>query len=169
MLEASAYVGLGSNLDNPQLQITRALEALAQLPGTRLDACSSLYRSAPMGPQDQADYLNAVVRLMTSLAPEDLLDELQAIEQVQGRVRVQHWGPRTLDLDILLYGDAVIQTERLQVPHPGIPERNFVLYPLAEIDSQLSIPGLGELQVLLEQCPATGIERVHAASSAVSP
>ncbi|MDT8388481.1 MAG: 2-amino-4-hydroxy-6-hydroxymethyldihydropteridine diphosphokinase [Thiogranum sp.] len=169
MPEVSAYIGLGSNLDNPQAQISRALEALAQLPGSRMDVCSSLYRSAPMGPQDQADYLNAAVRLMTTLAPEALLDALQAIEQAQGRVRVQHWGPRSLDLDILLYGAAVIDTERLQVPHPGIPERNFVLYPLAEIDSQLSIPGLGKLQVLLAQCPATGIERVHAAPSAVSP
>jgi 2-amino-4-hydroxy-6-hydroxymethyldihydropteridine diphosphokinase len=163
MPEVSVYVGLGSNLGDPQAQLGKALAALARLPATQLECCSALYRSAPMGPQDQADYLNAVARLTTGLAPEGLLDELQAIEQTQGRVRVLHWGPRTLDLDILLYGDAVIETERLRIPHPGIAARNFVLYPLAEIDSQLNIPGLGKIAVLLEQCPATGIERLPAA------
>lgn len=163
MPEVSVYVGLGSNLDDPQAQLGKALAAFAALPATRLECYSSLYRSAPMGPQDQACYLNAVARLATGLAPEDLLDELQAIEQAQGRVRVRRWGPRTLDLDILLYGDEVIETERLQIPHPGIAARNFVLYPLAEIDNQLNLPGLGQIAALLKRCPSTGIERLPAA------
>ena len=110
MTEVLAYIGLGSNLDNPESQLKTAIEALPGLPQTRLQARSSLYRSAPMGPQDQPDYLNAVVQLSTGLEPEALLDKLQGIEQAQGRVRAQHWGPRTLDLDILLYGEDVVAT-----------------------------------------------------------
>ena len=163
MHETPVYIGVGSNLDNPRAQIDSALQALASLPETQLRHCSSLYRSSPMGPQDQADYLNAVALLVTGLAPESLLDALQAIEQAQGRVRTRHWGPRTLDLDILLYGDEVIDNGRLSVPHPGIAARNFVLYPLAEIDNGLNIPGLGNVQELMEQCSARGIERLAAA------
>jgi 2-amino-4-hydroxy-6-hydroxymethyldihydropteridine diphosphokinase len=160
MTEVLVYVGLGSNLDNPESQVKTAIEALAGLPQTRLQARSSLYRSAPMGPQHQPDYVNAVVQLRTGLEPEALLDRLQGIEREQGRVRAQHWGPRTLDLDILLYGQGVVATERLKIPHPGMAERSFVLYPLAEINGQLEIPGLGGVLSLLEQCPDAGLSRL---------
>ena len=162
MTEVLTYIGLGSNLDNPESQVKTAIEALAGLSQIRLQDHSSLYRSAPMGPQDQPDYVNAVVKLSTGLEPEALLDKLQGIERAQGRVRTQRWGPRTLDLDILLYGQCVVATERLKIPHPGIAERSFVLYPLAEINGQLEIPGLGRVQSLLEQCPDAGLSRLPA-------
>ena len=162
MTEVLTYIGLGSNLDNPESQVKTAIEALANLSQIRLQDRSSLYRSAPMGPQDQPDYVNAVVKLSTGLEPEALLDKLQGIERAQGRVRTQRWGPRTLDLDILLYGQCVVATERLKIPHPGIAERSFVLYPLAEINGQLEIPGLGRVQSLLEQCPDAGLSRLPA-------
>ncbi|MGB5407444.1 MAG: 2-amino-4-hydroxy-6-hydroxymethyldihydropteridine diphosphokinase [Thiogranum sp.] len=162
MTEVLTYIGLGSNLDNPESQVKTAIEALAGLSQIRLQDRSSLYRSAPMGPQDQPDYVNAVVKLSTGLEPEALLDKLQGIERAQGRVRTQRWGPRTLDLDILLYGQCVVATERLKIPHPGIAERSFVLYPLAEINGQLEIPGLGRVQSLLEQCPDAGLSRLPA-------
>ena len=168
MTEVLAYVGLGSNLENPETQVKTAIEVLAGLPQTRLQARSSLYRSAPMGPQDQPDYVNAVVQLITGLEAEALLDKLQGIEQARGRVRAQHWGPRTLDLDILLYGENVVTTERLKIPHPGIAERNFVLYPLAEINGQLDIPGLGRLESLLEQCPDAGLSRLPATAQSAA-
>jgi len=168
MTEVLAYIGLGSNLDNPESQLKTAIEALIGLPQTRLQARSSLYRSAPMGPQDQPDYLNAVVQLSTGLEPEALLDKLQGIEQAQGRVRAQHWGPRTLDLDILLYGEDVVATERLKIPHPGIAERSFVLYPLAEINGQLEIPGLGGVGSLMEQCPDAGLSRLSITAQSAS-
>ena len=131
MNEHVVYIGLGSNLQNPESQVRRAIQALGELPGSGVQAASSLYRSTPMGPQDQPEYVNAVVQLATGLSPGELLDRLQRVEQAHERVRGQHWGPRTLDLDILLYGDEVIATERLQIPHPGLAQRNFVLYPLA--------------------------------------
>ena len=162
MTEVLTYIGLGSNLDNPESQVKTAIEALAGLSQIRLQDHSSLYRSAPMGPQDQPDYVNAVAKLSTGLEPEALLDKLQGIERAQGRVRAQRWGPRTLDLDILLYGQCVLATERLKIPHPGIAERSFVLYPLAEISGQLEIPGLGRVQSLLEQCPDAGLSRLPA-------
>ena len=167
MTEVLTYIGLGSNLDNPESQVKTAIEALAGLSQIRLQDRSSLYRSAPMGPQDQPDYVNAVVKLSTGLEPEALLDKLQGIERVQGRVRTQRWGPRTLDLDILLYGQCVVATERLKIPHPGIAERSFVLYPLAEINGQLEIPGLGRVQSLLEQCPDAGLSRLPATAQSV--
>jgi 2-amino-4-hydroxy-6-hydroxymethyldihydropteridine diphosphokinase len=160
MTEVLAYVGLGSNLDNPESRVRAAMETLAALPQSRMQACSSLYRSAPMGPQDQPDYVNAVVGLSTALGPHALLDQLQAVERAQGRVRTRHWGPRTLDLDILLYGEDVLTSERLLIPHPGIAQRNFVLYPLAEISPQLEIPGLGPVQSLLAKCSDAGLSRL---------
>lgn len=153
-----AYVGLGSNLDDPERQLRRALEALAQLPQTRLAGCSRFYRSAPLGPQDQPDYINAVAALETTLEAEALLDALQAIESAQGRVRLRRWGPRTLDLDLLLYGDAVLATPRLTVPHPGLAERNFVLYPLADLAPEMVLPDGRALTDLLKQCDAAGLE-----------
>lgn len=135
-----SYIGLGANLDEPVTQLRTALRELAQLPASRLVAVSPLYRNPPMGPQDQPDYVNAVAALETELAPEALLDALQDIENRQGRVRMQRWGARTLDLDILLYGSAQIQTPRLTVPHPGVKERAFVVQPLADIAPDLHFP-----------------------------
>ncbi len=154
-----AYIGLGSNLNDPARQLQLAVAALAQLPGSRLVACSRLYRSVPLGPQDQPDYVNAVAALETSLDPEELLRLLQAIEREQGRIRgMVRWGPRTLDLDILLYGNAEIATSRLRVPHPGLRERNFVLYPLAELAPGLVLPDGTTLAALVAQCSAEGLE-----------
>ncbi|MEJ2059047.1 MAG: 2-amino-4-hydroxy-6-hydroxymethyldihydropteridine diphosphokinase [Gammaproteobacteria bacterium] len=158
----AAWVGLGSNLDDPQAQILRALEELDELPETRRVKASGLYRNPPMGPQDQPDYVNAVARLETALTPLALLDALLAIEQAHGRIRALHWGPRTLDLDLLLYGDQVLDHERLRLPHPGLHERAFVLYPLLEIDPGLEIPGLGRLRDLAAACPADGLIRISA-------
>ncbi len=148
----TAYIGLGSNLADPRAQLRRAFTALGQLPRSRLLTRSSLYRSAPMGPPDQPHYLNAVAALESGLAPLDLLAGLQAIEAAHQRVRGERWGPRTLDLDLLLYGDQTIDQATLTVPHPGLYERNFVLYPLAEIAPGLEIPGHGALGELLARC-----------------
>jgi 2-amino-4-hydroxy-6-hydroxymethyldihydropteridine diphosphokinase len=161
MNERVAFIGLGSNLDNPESRVRRAIQTLDGLPGSGVLAVSSLYRSAPMGPKDQPDYVNAVVQLVTGLSPEALLDQLQLVEQIHGRTRGQHWGPRTLDLDILLYGDDVITTERLQIPHPGLALRNFVLYPLAEIDECIVIPSLGTVRSLLDQCARADLVRLE--------
>ncbi len=147
-----AWIGLGSNLSRPRSQLERAFEALSSLPGTRLAARSALYASPPMGPPDQPDYLNAVARLETDLEPLALLDALQAIERAQGRVRTRRWGPRTLDLDLLLYDEKVMETPRLILPHPGIADRDFVLLPLLEVDPELEIPGLGRARALLARC-----------------
>lgn len=161
----AAFVGLGSNLQQPRRQVSAALDELAGLPDTHLTAASGLYRSPPLtGPgvaADQPPYINAVAQLETRLAVEVLLDALQAIEAAHGRVRTgERWGPRTLDLDILLYAGRRIDTPRLQVPHPGLTERNFVLYPLAEIAPDLDIPGQGPLRALLARCPMQGLERL---------
>jgi len=158
--EVLVYIGLGSNLAEPLLQLQRALTALAELPQTSLLASSSFYRSAPMGPQDQPDFVNAVAALATMLSAEDLLDRLQAIETAQGRVRSRHWGPRTLDLDLLLYGDTCLQGPRLTLPHARLAERNFVLYPLAELAPDLILPDGRALSSLLAQCSRAGLERL---------
>lgn len=158
---STAYVGIGSNLNDPVAQVRQALQALATLPDTQLLGQSSLYHSAPMGPSGQPDYINAVASIETRLSAEALLDALQAIEHAQGRVRTgERWGPRTLDLDLLLYGEEIINTPRLTVPHPGLQQRNFVLYPLQEVAPQLVIPGLGKLAVLVAVCSADGLERI---------
>ena len=128
-----AYLGLGANLADPEQQLQEALARLTRHEGIELLACSSFYRSRPLGPQDQDDFINAVCRISTSLSPLDLLDRLQAIEQAQGRQRSRPWGPRTLDIDLLFYADLVLHSERLTLPHPLIAERAFVLYPLREL------------------------------------
>lgn len=154
-----AYIGLGSNLADPQAQLARAVAALRNLPASRLTALSRFYRSRPMGPADQPDYLNAVAMLDTRLEAHELLDALQAIENDQGRVRGPlRWGPRTLDLDLLLFGADIIDTDRLKVPHPGIAERNFVLYPLAEIAPELVLPDGRSLQQMLGACSRDGLD-----------
>ncbi|WP_028884841.1 2-amino-4-hydroxy-6-hydroxymethyldihydropteridine diphosphokinase [Teredinibacter turnerae] len=134
------FIGLGSNLDNPAAQLQSALAAMRAHAAMTLICCSPLYRSIAVGPP-QPDYVNAVAELDTSLNPEPLLDALQAIENDHGRVRTEHWGARTLDLDLLLYGDATINTQRLTVPHPWMTARNFVLRPLCDIAPNLVIPG----------------------------
>ena len=156
----TAFIGIGSNLDNPLLQVQTALRELAQIPNTALIRSSSLYRTPPMGPPDQPDYINAVAALATTLSPTELLDALQALEARHGRVRTIHWGPRTLDLDLLLYGNETVHTARLTVPHPGIAQRAFVVLPLAEIAPALEIQGLGALSMLRAALQATPIERL---------
>lgn len=174
-----AYIGLGSNLELPQQQIESALGELHDLPKSRCLAQSSRYRSAPMvstgmvstgmvskkgGPQDQPDYINAVVALETELEPQVLLQALQTLENAHGRVRTEHWGPRTLDLDLLLYGDQVMDSDQLTIPHPGLYERNFVLYPLAELSAnyglEVPIPGKHSLRDLLMNCEPDGLEKL---------
>lgn len=152
------YIALGSNLSQPLQQVNAALEALEHLPRTRLMVCSSFYRTKPLGPQNQPDFLNAVVALNTLLPPDQLLDHTQAIERNQGRVRKgERWGPRTLDLDIMLYGDRVIHTDRLRVPHCGLKEREFMLYPLAEIAPSLTFPDGESLASCLKRVPKNGM------------
>jgi 2-amino-4-hydroxy-6-hydroxymethyldihydropteridine diphosphokinase len=156
-----AYIGLGSNLENPVGQLKSARAALAAAEGIEELAFSGVYRSTPMGPQDQPDYINAVMEVKTSLAPHQLLRCLQVIENSQGRVRSgERWGARTLDLDLLIYGDRQIQTADLTVPHPGIPNRAFVLYPLFELCSQLLVPGMGAIADLITKCPAADLKRL---------
>lgn len=161
MSASRAYVGLGSNLQEPTRQIRRALRALSSLPDSQLGPVSALYRSAPMGPTNQPDYINAVAALDTNLSPTVLLDCLQSIEAAQGRQRTEHWGPRTLDLDLLLYGQAQLCQADLVIPHPGLHERAFVLYPLAEIAPELKVPGRGSLAELLRKCRRAGLEKLE--------
>ncbi len=148
------YLALGSNLDSPLQQLRQALKALQTLPQSRLVRTSGVYRSAAVGPGVQPDYLNAVVVLTTSLQPENLLDQLQQIEHNQGRVRNVRWQARTLDIDILLYGQQQISSERLSVPHPAMAQRNFVLQPLAEITgANFVLPDGTDIGTLLAACP----------------
>ena len=130
------YIGLGSNLGDSRQILAEAVQKLATLGQVKT---SHLYQSLPMGPQDQPNYLNAVVQLNTNLAALSLLDYLQAFEQEAGRVRLRHWGERTLDLDLLIYGDEQIQNQRLTVPHVGVLERDFVLIPLLDIDAEIQV------------------------------
>ncbi len=148
-----AYIGLGSNLDGPRAQLQRAFGELAELPHTQLLQHSMLYGSRPLGPADQPDYVNAVAAVRTALQPLQLLDALQAVEQAHHRVREQHWGPRTLDLDLLLYGEDVIDLDRLRVPHSEMHRRDFVLRPLLEIAPGIGIPGRDAAASLLADCP----------------
>ncbi|MEE2023330.1 2-amino-4-hydroxy-6-hydroxymethyldihydropteridine diphosphokinase [Alkalimonas mucilaginosa] len=152
------FIGLGANLNNPMGQVRAAISALAGVPDSTLGRVSSLYGSKPMGPQDQPDYVNAVAELYTELSPLQLLDALQQIEQQQGRVRKdERWGPRTLDLDLLLYGNEQWQCERLTVPHYGLAEREFVLYPLQEIAADLQLPDGRSINSLCQQVPHRGL------------
>lgn len=165
-MSVRCFVGLGSNLAEPERQLDKALDALAQLPASKLLARSSLYRSSPLGPADQPDYLNAVAMLDTALDAELLLEQLQAIELAQGRVRKdERWGPRSLDLDILLFGEQMIATSRLTVPHYDMHQRAFVLYPLAELAPELVMPDGTLLSALLDRCPIAGLQRLDRAAS----
>lgn len=157
-LPTLCFLGLGANLHLPLLQLQQAVVALAALEHCQLQSVSSLYGSKPMGPQDQPDYVNAVVAILTTLTAEQLLDQLQKIELEQGRQRKdQRWGPRTLDLDILLFGEQCIDNERLTVPHYGMKVREFVLYPLAELAPELHLPDGTALSQLLAAVPLNGL------------
>jgi 2-amino-4-hydroxy-6-hydroxymethyldihydropteridine diphosphokinase len=155
-----ACVGLGANLGDPRRQLQAAIDELSRLPDTRLLRASRFYRSAPIGNADQPDFVNAVAQFDTALAAEDLFDRLQDIEQRHGRERPFPGAPRTLDLDLLLYGDARIATPRLTVPHPRMHERAFVLRPLAEIAPATTIPGRGPVAALLEGCRGQDAEPI---------
>ncbi|MBU2156157.1 MAG: 2-amino-4-hydroxy-6-hydroxymethyldihydropteridine diphosphokinase [Gammaproteobacteria bacterium] len=163
------YIGLGSNLAAPLEQLRSALAALAALPQTDLIAQSSFYSSDPLGPADQPRYVNAVAALDTELSPLALLDALQTIELEQGRTRkAERWGPRTLDLDILLFGERQLDEPRLTVPHYHMHARAFVLYPLAEIAPTLNLPEGRPLRELLAACPFEGLERLPASETVTS-
>jgi len=155
-----AHVGLGSNLEDPMRQVRQGFEELARLPGTHLLSHSSLYRTAPVGKPDQPDFVNAVAVLETELAPSDLLRHLLALEVGHGRVRAERNGPRTLDLDLLLLGDQVVHGPGLEVPHPRMHERAFVLLPLAEVSPQAVIPGRGRVADLLVQVADQRVARI---------
>lgn len=153
-----AWIGLGANLGQPLRQLQSAVSALALLPHSRLEAVAPLYGSAPIGPADQPDYLNSVALISTTLTPHSLLRELQAIEQAHDRVRERHWGPRTLDLDLLLYAQDVISTPELTLPHPELSRRAFVVLPLLALDPALRLPGG---QLLAEVAPALQEQDIH--------
>ncbi len=158
-----AYVALGSNLDDPAHQVHRAFEALAGLARTRLIARSALYRSRPLGPFAQPDFVNAAAGLLTQLDAPELLRELKTLETQLGRTTpVVRWGPRLIDLDLLVHGATRLQQQDIVIPHPGIAERAFVLVPLAEIGETLEVPGLGRVSGLLQRCDRAGLERVGA-------
>lgn len=158
---AKVYVGLGSNLSDPQSQIHLAVDALKNSKLCNLTNLSSLYFSRPMGPQDQPDYMNAVAEITTHLSPLNLLDELQAIENLAGRVRKDNrWGARILDLDILLFDNEVINNERLTVPHYGLELREFVLLPLAEISPELVLPNGNNILALSHNIETNGL-KIH--------
>ncbi|KAA0985641.1 2-amino-4-hydroxy-6-hydroxymethyldihydropteridine diphosphokinase [Pseudomonas sp. ANT_J12] len=154
------YIGMGSNLADPAEQLRSAVEALARLPKTELVGVSAFYQSDSLLP-GQPRYTNAVAALDSDLAPLELLDALQAIENEQGRERLERWGPRTLDLDIVLFGDRLIDEPRLKVPHYHLQERAFVLYPLAELAPvDLRLADGRTLSELLAACPFIGLERL---------
>jgi len=155
-----AYVGIGSNLEEPETQVRKAFDELDRMPHTRLVKKSSLYRSAPLGHGAQPDFVNAVAQLETGLPAERLLAELQEIEARHGRRRSFANAPRTLDLDVLLYGERSLELPGLKVPHPRMHERAFVLKPLTEISPTLAIPGLGSAKALLDSCKDQETERI---------
>jgi len=156
-----AYIGLGSNLSDPQAQILSALDKLKLLEKCRISQVSSLYFSRPMGPQDQPDYMNAVVAIETDQSAIELLDQLQSIENNAGRIRKDNrWGPRVLDLDILLFDQQVINIERLTVPHYGLKQREFVLLPLAEIAPDLLLPNGDSIVELAANIERNGL-KIH--------
>jgi 2-amino-4-hydroxy-6-hydroxymethyldihydropteridine diphosphokinase len=161
MLWYPAYVGLGSNLDEPALQVRRALTALAGLPRTRVLRSSNLYRSTPMGPVAQPDFVNAVAGLLTQMEASRFFGALRALERELGRLPPrERWGPRRIDLDLLLFAQVRQEGPELQLPHPGIVNRNFVLYPLAEVAPELPVPGYGRVAELAARVSSHGIWRL---------
>lgn len=162
------FVALGSNLDEPPRQLQQACQALAALADSRLDCVSPYYQSKAVGPGQQPDYLNAVAQLHTRLPPLDLLHALQAIETSQQRTRQQRWSARTLDLDLLLYADQLIEHPELTTPHPRMTERNFVLYPLADIAPELLFPDGTSLSSLLDYCSRDGLILADTITTAIT-
>jgi 2-amino-4-hydroxy-6-hydroxymethyldihydropteridine diphosphokinase len=148
---ATVYIGIGSNLGDRERLVGEALDRLRAEPDIEVVAVSAISETEPVGVVDQPRFLNAAARLETELAPRDLLDRLLAVEQGLGRVRAERYGPRTIDLDLLLYGDEVVDEPGLRVPHPRLGERRFVLEPLLELDPALIVPGLGEVRALLAE------------------
>lgn len=159
---AHCFIGLGSNMQQPRLQLQSAKNAMASLPQSAIKACSSIYQSKALTLDDepQDDYLNAVIELTTQLEPEELLNALLEIELKQGRTREKRWGARTLDLDILLYDDEIIETDRLTIPHCELTQRNFVLVPLHEIAPNIDIPGKESLNVHMKRVGDTALKKV---------
>lgn len=156
-----AYVGIGSNLADPERQVRRALSALAGLPQSRFIVASSLYRTQPFGDVAQPAFINAVAGLLTHRTPEELLADLRALELSLGREPPrERWGPRVIDLDLLVLGRETRATESLTLPHPGIAERDFVLHPLADIAPDLDVPGLGRVAALRERVTNRGLEKL---------
>jgi len=154
----SAYIGIGSNLEDPRGQVLKAFAALASLPRTRAVALSPLFGSKPLGPIAQPDFVNAAAGVLTQLPPAELLAALRALEEAQGRPRTyEKWGPRIIDLDLLIYGRERRADSELTLPHPGIEKRNFVLYPLAAIAPDLDVPGSGKVAGLKERIGSTGL------------
>jgi len=162
-----AFIGLGSNLEDPHSQLQRAFAALEELPATRLTARSSLYRSAPLDCPDlpdfqvQPDFVNAVAKIETDLTPQALLKALLHIEHQHGRERTYRNAPRTLDMDVLLYGDLQLREHGLTIPHPQMHRRAFVLQPLLEIAPDISIPGVGKAELALEKCQDQVLDRIR--------
>lgn len=157
----STFIGIGGNLQQPINTVLTAIAQLKHIEASEYLGASSLYRSKPMGPSDQPDYINAVVKLKTHLSPLSLLDKLQALEQQQGRQRNgERWGPRTLDLDILLYGTEQLQHPRLTIPHYHMREREFVIHPLYQLQPDLVFDDGVSLAQLIQQIPANGIEKL---------
>jgi len=153
-----AYVAIGANLDDPRARVMESFGHLAALRSTKLVASSRLYRSAPLGPQDQPEFINACAGLLTQLSAADLLTELKKLEQALGRAApVVRWGPRRIDFDLAVFGAERIQSETLTVPHPGVPVRNFVLYPLRDIAPDLVVPGHGRVRELASRVSADGL------------
>jgi len=153
-----AYIGLGSNLLDPEVQVRQALRGLAELPRTLCLAVSRLYGSRPLGPVTQADFVNAAAGVLTELSALELLQELRRMEAQAGRPAVhEHWGPRVIDLDILVFGREQLASAELTLPHPGVVERNFVLYPLADIAPDLEVPGHGQVRELLARVSPDGV------------
>lgn len=154
------FVGLGSNLADPAAQLGRAIAELAALPDTTLVAQSPFYASKPVGPQNQPDYVNGAVWLNTSLTAHALLNHLQIIEQAHGRERLQHWGPRTLDLDVLLFGQQTLNDDRLTVPHAHLSQRDFALQPLMDLNPKLTLPDGTTVALLRQQCPDNQLRKL---------
>lgn len=159
-MEFRCYIGIGSNLDNPQARVLAALETIRGLPQSQLVSHSPWYQSKAIGPGEQPDYINGVAQLDTRLNPTQLLRELQAIEALHGRERSIRWGPRTLDLDILLYGDETVSTEILEIPHPRMKLRNFVIYPLRDLAPGLEFPDGSRLEDIYCELDHNGLEKI---------
>ena len=156
-----AWLGLGSNLQQPVAQLQQALKRLGETTGLEILKTSSFYRTPPWGDEQQDDFINSVVQIETSLDPVALLGKLQSVENVMGRRRGgRRWGPRIIDIDLLLYGDQQYQSDELEVPHPHMHKRAFVLVPLAELDANLEIPGRGAIGKFLQQLDCSGISRL---------